>query len=88
MKGFRSNLAVSLHAPNNDLRSASWKSAERPIRKCLRREIAETTNRQVTFNYINEVNDGVSRTENLAELLKKDQLSYVNDPATVNATQL
>ena len=83
-EGVQVNLAVSLHAPNNDLRSSIVKiNRAFPIEKLFAaiEYYIETTNRRVTFEYImlNEVNDGVEQALELAELLKNiKKLSYVN----------
>ena len=77
-------VAVSLHAPNNELRSSIMKiNRAFPIEKLFAaiEYYIETTNRRVTFEYImlNEVNDGVEQALELAELLKNiKKLSYVN----------
>ncbi|GAF39430.1 ribosomal RNA large subunit methyltransferase N [Agrilactobacillus composti DSM 18527 = JCM 14202] len=78
------NLAISLHAPNNELRSRimrinrSW-----PLEKLFDaiHYYIDTTNRRVTFEYImlNDVNDHVKEAKELVELLKPlKQLAYVN----------
>ncbi len=83
-EGVQVNLAVSLHAPNNELRSNIMKiNRAFPIEKLFAaiEYYIETTNRRVTFEYImlNEVNDGVEQALELAELLKNiKKLSYVN----------
>ncbi|HET1440368.1 TPA: 50S rRNA methyltransferase [Streptococcus pneumoniae] len=83
-EGVQVNLAVSLHAPNNELRSSIMKiNRAFPIEKLFAaiEYYIETTNRHVTFEYImlNEVNDGVEQALELAELLKNiKKLSYVN----------
>ncbi|HGP8558166.1 TPA: 23S rRNA (adenine(2503)-C(2))-methyltransferase RlmN [Streptococcus pneumoniae] len=83
-EGVQVNLAVSLHAPNNELRSSIMKiNRAFPIEKLFAaiEYYIETTNRGVTFEYImlNEVNDGVEQALELAELLKNiKKLSYVN----------
>lgn len=83
-EGVQVNLAVSLHAPNNELRSSIMKiNCAFPIEKLFAaiEYYIETTNRRVTFEYImlNEVNDGVEQALELAELLKNiKKLSYVN----------
>lgn len=83
-EGVQVNLAVSLHAPNNELRSSIMKvNRAFPIEKLFAaiEYYIETTNRRVTFEYImlNEVNDGVEQVLELAELLKNiKKLSYVN----------
>lgn len=83
-EGVQVNLDVSLHAPNNELRSSIMKiNRAFPIEKLFAaiEYYIETTNRRVTFEYImlNEVNDGVEQALELAELLKNiKKLSYVN----------
>ncbi|HGQ1752984.1 TPA: 23S rRNA (adenine(2503)-C(2))-methyltransferase RlmN [Streptococcus pneumoniae] len=83
-EGVQVNLAVSLHAPNNELRSSIMKiNRAFPIEKLFAaiEYYIVTTNRRVTFEYImlNEVNDGVEQALELAELLKNiKKLSYVN----------
>lgn len=83
-EGVQVNLAVSLHAPNNELRSSIMKiNRAFPIEKLFAaiEYYIETTNRGVTFEYImlNEVNDGVEQALELTELLKNiKKLSYVN----------
>ena len=83
-EGVQVNLAVSLHAPNNELRSSIMKiNRAFPIEKLFAaiEYYIETTNRRVTFEDImlNEVNDGVEQALELAELLKNiKKLSYVN----------
>ncbi|HGS0610756.1 TPA: 23S rRNA (adenine(2503)-C(2))-methyltransferase RlmN [Streptococcus pneumoniae] len=83
-EGVQVNLAVSLHAPNNELRSSIMKiNRAFPIEKLFAaiEYYIETTNRRVTFEYImlNEVNDSVEQALELAELLKNiKKLSYVN----------
>ena len=83
-EGVQVNLAVSLHAPNNELRSSIMKiNRAFPIEKLFAaiEYYIEITNRRVTFEYImlNEVNDGVEQALELAELLKNiKKLSYVN----------
>jgi len=78
------NLAVSLHAPNNELRTNIMKiNKAYPIEKLMDAidYYLETTNRRITFEYIllDDVNDHVSEAEQLAKLLyNKRHLSYVN----------
>lgn len=78
------NLAVSLHAPNNELRSDIMKINKAfPIEKLMDaiNYYLETTNRRITFEYIllHDVNDHVKEAEELARLLAdKRHLSYVN----------
>lgn len=83
-EGIQVNLAVSLHAPNNDLRSSIMRiNRNFPLEKLFAaiEYYIETTNRRVTFEYImlNEVNDGVEQAQELADLTKNiRKLSYVN----------
>ncbi|MDQ0221502.1 23S rRNA (adenine(2503)-C(2))-methyltransferase RlmN [Streptococcus moroccensis] len=83
-EGIQVNLAVSLHAPNNDLRSSIMRiNRSFPLEKLFAAidYYIKTTNRRVTFEYImlNEVNDGVKEAQELALLLKDiKKLSYVN----------
>ncbi|MBB4824372.1 23S rRNA (adenine2503-C2)-methyltransferase [Sporosarcina luteola] len=78
------NLAVSLHAPNNELRTQIMKiNKAYPIEKLMEAidYYLETTNRRITFEYIllNDVNDHAAEAEQLAKLLyNKRHLSYVN----------
>ncbi|MDN4606921.1 23S rRNA (adenine(2503)-C(2))-methyltransferase RlmN [Sporosarcina highlanderae] len=78
------NLAVSLHAPNNDLRSQIMKINKAfPIEKLMDAidYYLEAKNRRITFEYIllDDVNDHVAEAEQLAKLLhNKRHLSYVN----------
>lgn len=78
------NLAVSLHAPNDELRTAIMKINKAfPIAKLMEAidYYLETTNRRITFEYIllKDVNDHVKEAKQLARLLKdKRHLSYVN----------
>lgn len=78
------NLAVSLHAPNNELRTRIMKiNKAYPIEKLMDSidYYLETTNRRITFEYIllSDVNDHVAEAEQLAKLLyNKRHLSYVN----------
>ncbi|HEM3164892.1 dual-specificity RNA methyltransferase RlmN [Streptococcus suis] len=63
-EGVQVNLAVSLHAPNNDLRSS--------IMRINRRVTFE-------YIMLNEVNDGVEQAQELADLTKNiRKLSYIN----------
>ena len=78
------NLAVSLHAPNDELRTSIMKiNRAFPIEKLMDSidYYLETTNRRITFEYIllNDVNDHVEEAQQLAKLLaNKRHLSYVN----------
>jgi len=76
------NLAVSLHAPNDHVRSQFMPMNERyPIAELMAacREYAETTRRRITFEYvlINGVNDSLDLAHELAALLK-GMLCHVN----------
>lgn len=78
------NLAVSLHAPNNELRTRIMKINKAfPLEKLMPSidYYLEKTNRRITFEYIllRDVNDHKAEAEELAKLLKdKRHLSYVN----------
>ncbi|MGF2615858.1 23S rRNA (adenine(2503)-C(2))-methyltransferase RlmN [Rossellomorea vietnamensis] len=78
------NLAVSLHAPNNELRSRIMKiNKAYPLEKLMPAidYYLEKTNRRITFEYIllKDVNDHKEEAIQLAKLLKsKKHLSYVN----------
>lgn len=78
------NLAVSLHAPNNELRTSLMKiNRAFPIEKLMASidYYLEKTNRRVTFEYIliKDINDREEHAHELATLLKnKRHLSYVN----------
>lgn len=83
-EGVQVNLAVSLHAPNNDLRSSIMRINRKfPIEVLFEaiEDYIATTNRRVTFEYImlNQVNDGVEQAQELADLTKNiRKLSYIN----------
>jgi 23S rRNA (adenine2503-C2)-methyltransferase len=78
------NLAVSLHAPNNELRTQIMKiNKAYPLEKLMPAidYYLEKTNRRITFEYIllQDVNDHKEEALQLAKLLKnKKHLSYVN----------
>ena len=80
--GKQVNLAISLHAPNNELRSQimninkAYKIEE--VIKAVK-EYINKTNRRVTFEYIllDNVNDKEENAKELCELLK-DMNAYVN----------
>lgn len=78
------NLAISLHAPNNEVRTSIMRiNRSFPIEKLFDAidYYIETTNRRVTFEYImlSGVNDQPKHARELAELLKnKKKLAYVN----------
>ena len=79
---FQVNLAISLHAPNNEIRDKIM-----PINKIYKiekvikavRDYINLTNRRVTFEYImlKDVNDSKKNAKELASLLKGIN-SYVN----------
>lgn len=83
-EGVQVNLAISLHAPNNDLRSSIMRINRKfPIEVLFEaiEDYIAVTNRRVTFEYImlNEVNDDVKQAQELADLTKNiRKLSYVN----------
>ncbi|CAM3064295.1 23S rRNA (adenine(2503)-C(2))-methyltransferase RlmN [Sporolactobacillus spathodeae] len=78
------NLAISLHAPNNELRSRIMKiNKAYPIEKLMDAVdyYLQKTNRRITFEYIllNGINDHKEEALQLAKLLeKKRHLAYVN----------
>ncbi|MTD31101.1 23S rRNA (adenine(2503)-C(2))-methyltransferase RlmN [Planomicrobium sp. YIM 101495] len=83
-EGLQVNLAISIHAPNNELRSRIMKiNKAYPIEKLMAAidYYLEKSNRRITFEYIllDDVNDHVEEALELARLLKdKRHLSYVN----------
>ncbi|MBV7507818.1 23S rRNA (adenine(2503)-C(2))-methyltransferase RlmN [Bacillus sp. sid0103] len=82
--GLQVNLAVSLHAPNNELRTRIMKiNRAIPIEKLMRamEYYVNETNRRITIEYIllRDVNDHKREAEQLAELLRSlGQKVYVN----------
>lgn len=82
--GLQVNLAISLHAPTNDLRTQVMKiNKAYPIEKLMDAVdyYLEKMNRRITFEYImlRGVNDGQEQARELARLLSnKRHLSYVN----------
>ncbi len=78
------NLAISLHAPNDELRTSIMKiNRAFPIEKLMKAidYYLGKRNRRLTFEYIliHGVNDQVEHAEQLAKLLAdKKHLSYVN----------
>ncbi|SET53317.1 23S rRNA m(2)A-2503 methyltransferase [Oceanobacillus limi] len=82
--GLQVNLAISLHAPNNELRTSIMKINKAfPIEKLMKSVdyYLEKTNRRITYEYImlRDVNDHEEEARQLAKLLKeKRHLSYVN----------
>lgn len=82
--GLQVNLAISLHAPNNDVRTAIMRiNRSFPIEKLMQAvdQYIAKTNRRVTFEYImlKGINDRVEHAQQLADLLRnKKKLTYVN----------
>ncbi|MEI3611192.1 23S rRNA (adenine(2503)-C(2))-methyltransferase RlmN [Pseudogracilibacillus sp. SO30301A] len=82
--GLQVNLAISLHAPNDDLRTSIMKiNRAFPIKKLMDAidYYLDKKNRRITFEYIllKEVNDDKEHAVELANLLhNKRHLSYVN----------
>ncbi|RYL95010.1 23S rRNA (adenine(2503)-C(2))-methyltransferase RlmN [Sporolactobacillus sp. THM7-4] len=78
------NLAISLHAPNNELRSKIMKiNRAYPIEQLMKAVdyYLEKTNRRITFEYIllKDINDHKEEALQLARLLEnKRHLAYVN----------
>ena len=69
------NLAISLHAPNNDLRSKMMKINNKyPIEEVMAavKYYLEKTNRRITFEYIliKGLNDSLNEAKELVKLLK------------------
>lgn len=83
-EGIQVNLAVSLHAPNNDVRSKMMRiNNTYPLEELFDAiyEYIEVTNRRVTFEYImiENVNDQPEHAQQLADLLSPiKKLAYVN----------
>ncbi|GIO26679.1 23S rRNA (adenine(2503)-C(2))-methyltransferase RlmN [Ornithinibacillus bavariensis] len=82
--GLQVNLAISLHAPNNELRTRIMKINKAfPIEKLMKAVdyYLENSNRRITYEYImlKDINDHEEEALQLAKLLKeKRHLSYVN----------
>ncbi|WP_025728973.1 23S rRNA (adenine(2503)-C(2))-methyltransferase RlmN [Atopobacter phocae] len=82
--GLQVNLAISLHAPNNEVRSSIMRINNKyPIEELMDaiQFYLEQTNRRVTFEYImlNDVNDRVEHAKQLVQLLAPiRKLAYVN----------
>ena len=78
------NLAISLHAPNNELRTSLMRiTRNAPLEKLFDAidYYTETTNRRVTYEYImlSGENDSPEIAQQLADLIKpRNKLSYVN----------
>ena len=82
--GLQVNLALSLHAPNDEIRSRMMRiNRKHPLKEVMSAidEYLEKTNRRITFEYImiSGVNDRPEQAQELVALLKdKRHLSYVN----------
>ncbi|MBY7144957.1 23S rRNA (adenine(2503)-C(2))-methyltransferase RlmN [Virgibacillus sp. NKC19-3] len=82
--GIQVNLAISIHAPNNELRSRIMKINKAfPIEKLMKAVdyYLEKTNRRITYEYImlRDVNDHEEEAKQLATLLYNHRhLAYVN----------
>lgn len=78
------NLAISLHAPNNELRTSIMKiNRAFPLEKLMEavRYYLKKTNRRITYEYImlKDINDREKEAHELADLLKDHRhLAYVN----------
>ena len=80
--GFPITLSVSLHAPNNEIRSSIMPINKKyPIEELIRacRDYIKTTTRRISFEYslISGVNDSMENADELAGLLK-GMLAHVN----------
>ncbi len=76
------NLAISLHAPNNAIRSKLMKiNKTYPIEQLIQaaRDYIAKTNRRVTFEYIllEDINDNIAQANELSDLLR-GMNCYVN----------
>ena len=81
-EGLQINLAISLHAPNNEIRSRIMPiNRAYPLEKLIPavKEYEKTAGRRVTFEYIllKDVNDKMEHADELARLIK-GTLAYVN----------
>ncbi len=81
-EGLQINLAISLHAPNDELRTQLMKvNGAYPLSELIPaiRYYVETAGRRVTFEYIliDGLNDGLEQAEQLVRLIK-GILAYVN----------
>ncbi|MGO3731550.1 MAG: 23S rRNA (adenine(2503)-C(2))-methyltransferase RlmN [Vagococcus sp.] len=82
--GLQVNLAISLHAPNNDVRTSIMQiNKAYPVERLMDAVdyYLAQTNRRITFEYImlSKVNDLPEHAQELADLLKdKKKLTYVN----------
>ena len=81
-EGLQTNLAISLHAPNNELRNQLMKVNKAYPLEALMEAIKEyeaIANRRVTYEYllIQDVNDNKENAEELIKLIK-GTMGYVN----------
>ena len=81
-EGLQINLAISLHAPNNELRNSLMKvNKAYPLEVLIPavKKYIELANRRVTYEYImlKDVNDSIKHAEELVELIKPTY-AYVN----------
>ena len=81
-EGLQTNLAISLHAPNNELRNQLMKANKAYPLEVLMEAIKEyeaIANRRVTYEYllIQDVNDNKENAEELIKLIK-GTMGYVN----------
>ncbi len=81
-EGLQINLAISLHAPTNELRSRLMKiNRAYPLEDLMPavREYIDVASRRVTFEYImiDGINDGLEQAQQLVSLIK-GILAYVN----------
>ncbi|GMX58612.1 MAG: 23S rRNA (adenine(2503)-C(2))-methyltransferase RlmN [Candidatus Microsyncoccus archaeolyticus] len=77
------NLSISLHAPNNELRSKIMPINDKyPLNKVMKKvyEYIKKTNRKVMLEYlmIKGVNDSIENAEELYELIKGKPLYMIN----------
>ena len=82
-EGLQTNLAISLHAPNDEIRNQIMPINKRyPLKELLNaiKYYAEHASRRVTFEYIllKDVNDSLHHAEELANLLKESSTYIVN----------
>lgn len=84
-EGLQVNLAISLHAPNNELRSKIMKiNRAYPLEKlveALKQYQIDSNNRRLTFEYIMlaGVNDNLKEADELVHFIKDNELfAYVN----------
>ncbi len=78
----KSNLAISLHAPNNEIRSRLMKiNKVYPLPELIRavKDYTDMTNRRVTFEYIllKGINDDIKHANELSDLIRGIN-AYVN----------